>query len=570
MEQATGVRIVIVHNRTPDVFRTGGASLRDGALYLFEGATRPLTLVAAHEWVHELKRSHPKLYAQLELEVRQQGRLVAYQRHLQRSGHPGGANRDLAYEELTADAVADAMTDPAFLQRLAKRNQGLFKRVAQAFIDFLRTLGASWTNQGTNEYLQNVEAFRDQLAAVLDLYRRDGPGAVAADKAFQQTWDAVPAQMTPPSGAPLAQRLADTAQEFGGREAWQRARDDGRTELPFEAWLLVRTPEYKQNNGDWESVLPPDRRTIYADTEGRIERGLLARFVPQQNQRELGGHRRVRPRIIRGESADASTYASPVRGYFEEVGAAEVDAESQKLIARARTAGFFWDARTVERVVTTANLHTGGQEHDTAIFNQGENHIVIRRTINGDFGFPESSPSQYLKRVEDYNHLFPHLQVRVIGVSQNADRNGRAVIWTAQPFVDGEAFDSDAELEIMMLEHGWDRIVPDEHNYIHRRTGAVITDALGRNVLRHDGDLFPIDVIVHTLPAEFRTQSDPSTVRVELNPRTGECGPRVGSQRGISRVAAERMDRRRRHNQGNSEPHRPVCAPAHDSDQGFV
>ena len=149
-------------------------NFRDGILYINENSRYPLTLTAAHEWLHDIRKTHPLLYEALAQEVMRQGDLPGYQQHLKESGEPRWRNPDVVVEELTAAAVSDALTDPEFLHRLAQKNQNLFQKVARAFLDFLKTLTQGWRDQGSNRYLQDVEAFRDRLEAVLDLYQQDG------------------------------------------------------------------------------------------------------------------------------------------------------------------------------------------------------------------------------------------------------------------------------------------------------------------------------------------------------------------------------------------------------------
>ena len=177
IRSATGTRVHIFRNLTPEILDFNGVNFRDGTVHINENSQNPATLTAAHEWVHNLKRTHPQLYQQLEDEVRRQGRIPEWhKRNVREEGMDRG--RDHAVEELTAAAVSDAMTDPAFLQRLAERDHGMFRRVARAFLDFLNTLTSGWRDQGSNAYLRDVEAFRDKLADVLAAYRRRGPGAI--------------------------------------------------------------------------------------------------------------------------------------------------------------------------------------------------------------------------------------------------------------------------------------------------------------------------------------------------------------------------------------------------------
>lgn len=178
---ATGTRVVLFRNLTPEVDDFNGVNFRDGVLYINENSQSPITLTAAHEWVHNLKKTNPSAYQELENEVRRQGRLDAWhERNIKEEGFDRG--RDHAIEELTTAAVSDALTDPVFLQKLAERDQSAFRRIAKAFLEFLKTLTTSWKDQGSNAYLQDVEAFRDKLVQVLDELpvAKQRPGVIKA------------------------------------------------------------------------------------------------------------------------------------------------------------------------------------------------------------------------------------------------------------------------------------------------------------------------------------------------------------------------------------------------------
>lgn len=166
IEQATGTRIVVVRNLTPNVEKFNGLTFRDGTIYVDESSDRPATLVAVHEWVHQLQRDAPELYRRLEQEVRRQGNLPAWAARMRADGNR--TDDDSVAEELTADAVADAMTDPDWLRGLAARDVGLFRQVADSILRFLDSMLAKITTRGTNAYLTDVQAFRDVLAGVLE------------------------------------------------------------------------------------------------------------------------------------------------------------------------------------------------------------------------------------------------------------------------------------------------------------------------------------------------------------------------------------------------------------------
>lgn len=57
------------------------------------------------------------------------------------------------------------------------------------------------------------------------------------------------------------------------------------------------------------------------------------------------------------------------------------------------------------------------------VVGSGDNKLVIRNTANGNYGNRAGlTPSDYLKRLDDYNRTFPALQMRVIGVSKDSEK----------------------------------------------------------------------------------------------------------------------------------------------------
>lgn len=243
---ATGTEVHIFRNLTPEVFDFNGVNFRDGVVHIAENTQYPVTLTAAHEWLHNLRKSNPDLYWELADEVARQGDLSGYQQRLKREGEARWRNMDLVEEELTAAAVSDALTDPAFLQRLAERNRGLFRRVAWAFLDFLNTLTSGWRDQGSNAYLRDVEAFRDKLAEVLD--------ALPAQDAASGSADVEALYSHKGSEADPDRQFKDTERAYGGKAAYDKAKADGRTKLTYGQWVQVRTPAFKRWFGDWEAV----------------------------------------------------------------------------------------------------------------------------------------------------------------------------------------------------------------------------------------------------------------------------------------------------------------------------
>jgi hypothetical protein len=169
-EQATGTKINVVRNLTPRVEKFNAVTLGDKVLHVDETAQHPIVLAAAHEWGHVLENTHPELHAELVREVERQGRLPDWMAEMRRRGYQN-AGHEAAVRELTNDAIGDAFADPDFLNKVADRNPGVFRRVADAFIKFLDGFLGKFRNLGSNRYLRDVQAFRDRLADVLEKYR---------------------------------------------------------------------------------------------------------------------------------------------------------------------------------------------------------------------------------------------------------------------------------------------------------------------------------------------------------------------------------------------------------------
>lgn len=201
--------------------------------------------------------------------------------------------------------------------------------------------------------------------------------------------------------------------------------------------------------------------------------------------------------LVPQESIEPSDDAGALR----DAGAgATAEVQARRLIRTAKAGGFLLDNATVSDIARSAVETAGGSEHDVYVVGSGDNRLVIRNTANGNYGNRAGlTPADYLKRLDDYNRTFPALQMRVIGVSKDA--KGRAVIWTAQPFVAGSEFATQAELQKAMEADGWTHDgYAGQPRFVHKATGTVIEDAHTGNILHRDGELFPIDVQIERMP----------------------------------------------------------------------
>lgn len=179
-DRVFGGRTVVVQNHTPEALDVQGLTLRDGNRLVNRDADAPLLSVASHEMLHQMQRDRPDLYEELEAEIRRQGRLddfgAVLHARAQASGEkPGAISDKTVREELVADAVGDALTDPEFIDRLAQRNPSLFAKVAEYFKKALDTVLSRLKDLGSSKYLRDVKAFRDKLADVLQRYAEGRP-----------------------------------------------------------------------------------------------------------------------------------------------------------------------------------------------------------------------------------------------------------------------------------------------------------------------------------------------------------------------------------------------------------
>jgi|GEM_PF-6987949 len=244
-------------------------------------------------------------------------------------------------------------------------------------------------------------------------------------------------------------------------------------------------------NGETFSItgLAGGKGVVFADGESRIVQGLSEAHIDPRGAVGLVSRESEKPDAYAGAGRSIPPHSEPAA-----VG--DIIAEEERLIARAKAEGFFWDKEKTSRIIAALGKKGGGSEHDVYFAGTAKNPIVIRSTIQDSYGFRHRSPAQYLKRLQDFNAAFPGIQMRMIGVSQNARGNG--VIWTAQPFVEGREFKDEKALQKELEARGWERLGSDT-NYRHIETGVVITDAHGSNILKKGRELFPIDVIVSNL-----------------------------------------------------------------------
>jgi Serine/Threonine/Tyrosine Kinase found in polyvalent proteins len=168
--------------------------------------------------------------------------------------------------------------------------------------------------------------------------------------------------------------------------------------------------------------------------------------------------------------------------------------EADRLVEIAKEEGVYLDPDVDQEMRSKYGPPGGGAEHDVWLLPDKKNPIVIRsRIVDGATGSQtETTPSLYLKRLEDNSAIVPKLSMEIIGVSR---KYGKTKVWTAQPFVDKtRMFSSDAALERALIKAGWKDL--GNNIWRHAKTGEQITDVHRGNILLgKDGKMYAIDII---------------------------------------------------------------------------
>ncbi len=250
----------------------------------------------------------------------------------------------------------------------------------------------------------------------------------------------------------------------------------------------------------------------------------LQQWFDSTGLQSRGGNRLVgsqwqEPSRYRAESGTKNAFLKEGDAVTDE---ADGKLEQEKLIATAKENGFFFETdNPIFDALAPIKLFEG-MEHEVQIVGEDNGkEVVIRTTKDGKFGHTSKySPVEYLKRMSDYNKVFPDLHIGMIGVAQESD--GKVSILTAQPFVKGKEAKNIEELDALLRKHGWfeegaatqaNRNRP--RKYKHAATGAVINDVHPGNILIGEGgQLYPIDVYVEKMPTikpQTLFQSTPET-----------------------------------------------------------
>lgn len=411
-ERLTGNRVVVVRNLNAGqsgLRRFNGVTFRDGVAFVDENSTSPITTVAGHEFVHSLRRDNPELYALLHAEVQRQGRIQDYLSNLNNNdramGGKGELSEDLATEELAADAVGDALTDPAFMEAMAQRNPSKFRKIADAFIRFLDTLLGRQRDLKSNKYLSDVKAFRDVLANVLDRYT---PGA-AADTEAKPGFSS-----KSPSFYSAALRAVEE-----GKGAPKKADAAG-----WKGWLdgAVRRGEMKQSERDWLGV-----DDWLAKQDGPVSRADLSDYI-RANQVQVKD-------VVLGANTNVDLPPLPEGWHVEEMEGDRVPFTVYDEDGDVMGEGMTEREARVDAMDSDEASDAGETIGDAKFKNYqlpgGENYRELLLTLPSDTPDRDSAPEYYKATTNDFrsSHFDKPNILAHVRFNERTDADGKKVLF---------------------------------------------------------------------------------------------------------------------------------------------
>lgn len=132
-----------------------------------------LSYLFGHELGHSIQHQRPNLYDAFQKELLAMADdWGGYREKLRRPYQTDEQFR----AEFTNDFIGSQMGDPVFWQRLQERNPGVFRRLVDAALDFLKGLGRKigTLERDVRPYFKDIESARTSLVKMLEDYQR-GP-----------------------------------------------------------------------------------------------------------------------------------------------------------------------------------------------------------------------------------------------------------------------------------------------------------------------------------------------------------------------------------------------------------
>lgn len=177
-----------------------------------------------------------------------------------------------------------------------------------------------------------------------------------------------------------------------------------------------------------------------------------------------------------------------VPGYSAEVDWAEVDSSEARVKNWSEANGRHFRRDQIEDELGPLSIKGKGSEH--SVWKKGGKWVKV--TSNDGFGFPNRTPTQYLRRMSDVSSFVPEAAWEFLGTSENS--RGVLQIWSVQNNVAGRKPKDLGDLIDAMSKAGWE-YTGDNYVFVNRETKVKIHDAHEDNVvIGADGRAIPFDV----------------------------------------------------------------------------
>lgn len=262
---------------------------------------------------------------------------------------------------------------------------------------------------------------------------------------------------------------------------------------PEEKMQAIRDKMAERNQENLGKLSWDDEDLNHDNTENSTEKRAPSALSerPVQADLESGGSRIAIP----AEQPLGEITQEGQREYDQKSNASEIARGESEILDWAKQNNRIIPDSEVQKFSENSKYKGGGSEHSAwKVSDDQGNNFIIRATKDGTYGFDGRTPLQYLKRMADVSQEAPDARVDFLGVSQQSD--GKPVIWTRQPFVEGD-HPSNRELEDKLIKSGWQPRVDQEGGriWVNKDTGIAMHDAHSGNfIVRPDGKLLPIDV----------------------------------------------------------------------------
>ncbi|GAA5120728.1 hypothetical protein GCM10023212_14790 [Luteolibacter yonseiensis] len=164
-----------------------------------------------HELGHSIQHQRPDLYDEFKREILAlSGDRNSYTKRLESLGYKG-ESLDV---EFVNDFIGSQMVEPDFWEKLRERNPGVFKRLVDASLEYLKVIGGkiNQLHRDVRPHFRDIERARTSLVKMLEAYQRgEMPGTSVRPPTLETSPDNELATTSAPSHPANLETTADPA-----------------------------------------------------------------------------------------------------------------------------------------------------------------------------------------------------------------------------------------------------------------------------------------------------------------------------------------------------------------------